>query len=138
MSRARKFVVQGFFGLALGYTLSRMGFGDYAEIQKMFTFADLRLFLSFCTSLAVTAAGFAVLRVRRTRGIPVHPSAAIGGVLFGMGWAISGACPGSAVVQLGELRLWTVVNWGGIVAGMWIYQRVHERYFRWSPGSCAV
>ena len=72
-----KWIVQGVFGWALGYTVSRMGFGDYAEVQKMFTFADLRLFTAFAAAVAMTAIGFRVMGVRRTVGVPLHPSAAV-------------------------------------------------------------
>jgi len=67
----------------------------------------------------------------------VHPGVLGGGVLFGLGWALSGACPSIAMVQLGEGQLgalWTVT---GIVLGNWMYARVHARYFGWSAASCA-
>ena len=30
-------------GLALGFTVANIGFGDYAELNRMFTFQDLRM-----------------------------------------------------------------------------------------------
>lgn len=136
--RRQMHFAQAVLGLALGYTLSRMGFADFAEIQKMFTLTDLRLFFSFCGSVAFAAAGFAVLRLRRPPGTSIHPSVPAGGVLFGAGWAVTGTCPGSVIVQVGEGQLWGLASMAGIVAGTWLYGRVHARYFRWSPGTCAV
>ncbi len=130
--------VQALLGLGLGYTLSRMGFGDFAEVQKMFTFTDLRLFYSFCGSVVFAAAGFTALGFKRTPSAAIHPSVPAGGVLFGAGWAVTGTCPGSAVVQVGEGQLWGLASLAGIVVGTWLYGKVHARFFRWSPGSCAV
>jgi hypothetical protein len=38
-------------GLALGYTVANIGFGDYAELNRMFTFQDLRMLLAFAGSV---------------------------------------------------------------------------------------
>ena len=60
----------------------------------------------------------------------------MGGVLFGAGWALTGACPSIALVQLGEGKLGALVTLVGIFAGNALYAAVHERYFRFSVGSC--
>lgn len=56
-------------GLALGYTVTNIGFGDYAELNRMFTFQDLRMFLSF-----MRRCGDHRVRVRSAAG-PPHPRA---------------------------------------------------------------
>src|SRR5205085_11970480 len=79
-------------GLALGYTVTNIGFGDYAELNRMFTFQDLRMLLAFAGAVAIIVVVFAVLQVRRTPG-RIHAGVIPGAVLFGTGWAISGGCP---------------------------------------------
>jgi uncharacterized membrane protein YedE/YeeE len=60
-----------------------------------------------------------------------------GGALFGVGWALSGACPSIALVQLGEGQLGALVTLAGIFLGNLAYSAIHDRYFRWSTQSCA-
>jgi uncharacterized membrane protein YedE/YeeE len=132
-------IIVGFIGVVFGFTLSRIGFTSWDEIHKMFTFSDLRLLLTF--AIAVTLLTISWIVVARATGATwsprrVHPGTVVGGVLFGAGWALSGACPSIALVQLGEGQLGAGLTLIGIVAGNWLYSVVHERYFRWSAASC--
>lgn len=129
-------------GAFLGFGLSRIGFSSWDEVHRMFVFADLRMFLTFALSVPLLAVAWQLSR----RGFPgrvpfrvrpVHNGTLLGGVLFGAGWALSGACPSIAFVQLGEGRLGAVFTLAGMVAGNWLYARVHERYLRWDAQSCA-
>lgn len=128
-------------GVLMGAVLSRIGFSSWDEVHAMFTFADLRMFLAFCTAVAVLALAWPlfgkVLPGRPSlRRRPIHPGTVAGGLLFGMGWAICGACPSICMVQLGEGQLaagWTLL---GIAGGNYLYSVVHQRFFRWDVGSC--
>jgi uncharacterized membrane protein YedE/YeeE len=67
---------------------------------------------------------FAVVRKTSAPAWPPRPilkGTLLGGVLFGVGWALSGACPGVAVMQLGEGKLYALFILGGIVLGNWLY-----------------
>ncbi|MCC7074887.1 MAG: YeeE/YedE family protein [Deltaproteobacteria bacterium] len=115
-------------GTALGYSLSRIGFTDYAEVHRMFVFADLRLFLVFMGAVLVTGLGTAVLG--RWRSLPhkrVHAGVVVGGVLFGLGWAIAGACPGAALAQLGEGKLYALVTLVGVALGTLAFHALDRR-----------
>lgn len=81
-------------GLALGYVVTNIGFGDYAELNRMFTFQDLRMFFAFAGAVAIIVVIFGVVGVRRQPG-RIHAGVVPGAVLFGTGWAISGGCPRS-------------------------------------------
>jgi len=132
-------VIVGLIGVAFGFTLSRIGFTSWDEINKMFTFSDLRLLLTFAVAVVLLAVSWIVIaRATGATWSPrrVHPGTVTGGVLFGAGWALSGACPSIALVQLGEGQLGAGLTLIGIVAGNWLYSVVHERYFRWSAASC--
>jgi len=134
-------LLAGLFGLCLGFALSRIGFASWDEVHDMFTFHDLRLFLAFCT--AVTLLGLALLALRATPLLAVyfpprriHRGSLVGGLLFGAGWALSGACPAIALVQLGQGQLAALYTLAGILAGNWLYGALHARYLRWDAGSC--
>lgn len=128
------------FGVALGVVLSRSGFSDWTQVHGMFHFTEFRLLIAFATAVAFLALGWRWLSARGNvlSPRPVHPGSIIGGVLFGVGWAISGACPSIALVQLGEGKGLALCTLAGILIGNYIYAVVHERWFKWGSGSCAL
>lgn len=131
-------VRRGLLGLLLGFSLSRLGFADFGEVHRMLTFADLRLVLTFAGAVVVATLGF--LAMARGRTLPrrsVHKGTVAGGVLFGIGWAVTGTCPAVAPVQVGEGRLLGLVTLVGILAGVWLFSLARARFFRWDMGSCA-
>jgi uncharacterized membrane protein YedE/YeeE len=138
-SNLRHHFLFGVFGLLMGASLVRIGFADFGEVHRLFTFADLRLLLVFAGAVAVTMAGlFLLARGKSLPPKPLHNGSVVGGVLFGLGWAVTGACPSVALVQFGQGYLPAVATLAGIVLGVWSYRRVHARYFRWDTGACSV
>jgi uncharacterized protein len=125
------------FGVALGYVLSWMGFADYEEVLAMFSLQSPRLWMAFALSVVVAGIGFRYDRKAAPRR-RLHPGIVPGSILFGVGWAITGVCPGSALTQMGEGQLPAVVSVSGIFVGAWVYGMVHKRFFRWDPGSCGT
>jgi uncharacterized membrane protein YedE/YeeE len=144
-ARVMKHLLMGGFGLALGFTISAAGFSDWDEVHRMFSLglsdggpsaANLRLIFAFAGALALAFAGFRLLA--REDKIPVKPirkGTILGGVLFGAGWALTGACPGAVLVQLGEGKLLALVTLAGVLAGMWLHERA-RRAFHWPRHSC--
>ena len=122
-------------GALLGFALSNIGFTSWDEVHAMFTFADLRLFLTFAVGVTVLTAAFAVLRARaRARGRalewpprPFHRGTLAGGAIFGLGWALSGACPGVIFTQIGEGKLYALLSLAGVFAGNALYGALFER-----------
>jgi hypothetical protein len=124
-------------GLALGYTVTNIGFGDYAELNRMFTFQDLRMFLSFAGAVVIIVCVFALLRVRRTPG-RIHAGVIPGAVLFGTGWAISGGCPAIPIIQVASGYLPAVVTIVGVAVGIRLCRWANARYFHLDRGSCGL
>lgn len=126
-------------GLGLGFSLSRIGFSSWDEVHRMFTFTDLRLFLTFVTAVVVLAGGWALIRAFSSPSWAprlVHRGSLVGGLVFGAGWALSGACPSIALVQLGEGQLAAIFTLGGIFVGNYLYAIVRERWLDWPSVSC--
>jgi uncharacterized protein len=127
------------FGLLFGFCLSWMGFADWGEVHRMLCFADLRLFATFCAGVALTSLGFFVFaRGKPLQRKPIHKGTIVGGILFGAGWALTGACPGVSLVQLGGGQLAALATIAGIFVGTAIYRPLHARFFRWDRGGCEV
>jgi len=124
-------------GLGLGYTVTNIGFGDYAELNRMFTFQDLRMFYAFAGAVAIIVCVFALLRVRRTPG-RIHAGVVPGAVMFGTGWAISGGCPAIPIIQVGSGYLPALITIAGIVVGMRLCRWANARYLHIDSGSCGL
>ncbi len=127
----------GFFGLVLGATLSLAGLTDFAEIHRLFLLDNLRLILVFAGAIGLSMLGFRLLG-RRASIIskPFTNGTIPGSVLFGAGWALTGACPSIALVQLGEGKLVVLATILGILAGVWLYRRGLPRRLQIDAGIC--
>ncbi len=50
----------------------------------------------------------------------------IGGLIFGMGWAITGACPGPLFAQIGSGFTVVVITLVSAIAGTWVYGKFQK------------
>ncbi len=113
-------------GTIFGFILSRSGAADYDFIQGMFLFTEFQLYGILAVAIAVTAPGIWLIkrRGRTLLGRPVsielkalHRGNIVGGVLFGVGWSITGMCPGPILVNIGEGKLYAIAALAGALAG---------------------
>src|SRR6185503_13436334 len=109
-----------------------IGFSSWDEVHAMFVFTSLRMFLAFALAVVVLFFAFRAIAARwparaHFRARPIHRGTLIGSLLFGAGWALGGACPGIALVQLGEGQLAAGYTLLGMLAGNWLYGAVHAR-----------
>ncbi len=51
----------------------------------------------------------------------------IGGFIFGLGWAITGACPGPLFAQIGTGYTVVIVTLVSAVAGTWVFGKFSDR-----------
>jgi uncharacterized membrane protein YedE/YeeE len=124
------------FGAAFGFVLSRSGAADYDFIQQMFLLTSFQLYGIIGTAVVVTAPGLWLLkRGGRTalgqplhvRPKPRHPGNVAGGVLFGVGWSITGMCPGPVLVNVGEGKVYALGALAGVLVGAWLFGRLYAR-----------
>ncbi len=119
------------FGLAVffGFVLSRSGAADYEFVQGMFLLENPQLYGIIGAAVAVTAPGLWLLRRfgKTASGQPLqiprkplHRGNWIGGALFGVGWSITGMCPGPVLVNIGEGKLYAIAALAGVVCGTWL------------------
>lgn len=127
-------------GIAMGFSLSRIGFSDPAAVRAMFTLTDARLLLTFALAVALLALGFWALPEEHTKRLPSRPlrrGTVLGGLLFGTGWAMCGACPSIVLVQLGEGRLAAALTLLGVIVGNLGFAVLDRKVLRWQHKSCA-
>lgn len=126
-------------GTFLGFSLTRIGFASWDEVHAMFTFHSLRLTLTFAMAVAVLVVAWAVIGKRRvlpSSTKPIHRGTIPGGIIFGIGWAISGGCPSIAFVQLGQGQLGAIVAVAGMFAGNALFSYVNPRKLHVPSESC--
>jgi uncharacterized membrane protein YedE/YeeE len=110
-------------GVAFGALLQRGGLADSRTIVGQLTGDDSRVAKTMGAAVAVGAVGHRLLH-RRGLAIdepkPMRPVGLIGGsVLFGLGMALSGYCPGTAAAAAGSGRregLWAMAGMLGAAA----------------------
>jgi len=120
------------FGILFGFILSRAGATTYDFYAKLFLFEDLQLLWVIATAAIVGMIGVAVLKNMKARSIldgqplsfdgkPYTKSLIIGALIFGLGWGFASACPGTALVMLGEGKLGALFTLVGIVLGTYLF-----------------
>lgn len=144
--RARGNVWYVLFGALFAFILVRSGATRFDYLHAMFTFKAFHMFGLIGTAIPVAMTGFALIRrARRAGALPrdtrlpqrrFHPGIVPGAILFGLGWGLSGTCPGPAIIQVGEGRWLALFTVGGILAGNGLYRIVHAKYFMWRPEVC--
>ena len=133
----KKYFVYSLLGIAMGFLLARIGFANYDEINKMFVFSDLRMFLSFGGAVAIVmVAAFVLKKYIPRQDKFIQPGTLPGSMLFGFGWAVTGACPRLVFVQLGQGKISAIMTLFGIYLGVIFYRKMHAKYFLWNVGSC--
>ena len=126
-------------GTAFGFVLSRSGAADYNFIQAMFLFENFQLYGIIGVAVIVGAPGLWLLR-RHGRTItgkplalelkPLHRGNVVGGVLFGVGWSITGMCPGPILVNIGEGKVYALAAFAGALAGAGVFGVLYPRLQR--------
>lgn len=125
------------FGLLMGLVLSFTGFSDFESIHNMFIFSDLRLLYLFIATLMLSALGFAILtRQIKLNKKPVTSGTVPGSIMFGIGWALTGACPSIALVQIGEGKMAALFTVLGIFFGVWVYRKLSTSTLKLDKGVC--
>jgi uncharacterized membrane protein YedE/YeeE len=129
------------FGSVFGFILSRVGASDYDLIFRMFTGEDLKLAYVIITAIVTAGIGMRVLKRTGSVGRDGKPITIskkpldirkniLGGAVFGLGWAISGACPGTVLAQVGEGKLLGMATMLGMVLGTYFYALMAEKEMR--------
>jgi uncharacterized membrane protein YedE/YeeE len=127
------------FGAVFGFVLSRSGAADYDFIQGMFLFTNLQLYGIMAVAVAAIAPGIWLIkrRGRTLLGQPVeierkalHRGNVVGGVIFGVGWSLTGMCPGPMLVNIGEGKIYALAALAGGLVGAGVLGALYPRLQR--------
>ncbi|MDP3058685.1 MAG: YeeE/YedE thiosulfate transporter family protein, partial [bacterium] len=111
----------------------------------MFTGENLWLAWVILSAIVTGAIGMQLIKLFGGKGFrhavidikqePFTKATVVGGAIFGLGWAVSGACPGTVLAQIGEgkvLGLFTVI---GLLAGTYLYALLLDKYPNIAPSA---
>ena len=121
-------LVAAVFGAGFGFVLAWAQLTDPDRIRQMLLLQDAHYYLMMGTAFAVGAAGTLMLRSRHARTLltgelvrvenpPLERRHITGSVLFGLGWAVTNACPGPIAAQLGQGLWWGALTFVGFLVG---------------------
>lgn len=111
---------------------------SWYRIQEMFRFQDFHMYGIIGTAVVLGALAVQLIKrynLKDYQGNPIVftpkeksvPRYLIGGTIFGLGWALTGACPGPLFVNLGHGYWPILVAILGAVAGTFAYGLVREK-----------
>ena len=126
-------------GVCFGITLTKSEVLSWFRIQEMFRFQSPRMYEIIASAVVVAAASVALIKRLRLKTVSGDPIAippkklgrgiryAVGGTIFGLGWALTGACPGPLFALVGNGMTVMVVAFGSALAGTWLYGLLRPR-----------
>ena len=124
-------------GVLFGIVFVKAEIVSWYRIQEMFRLQSFHMYGIIGSAVAVALVSVLVIRkfnVRTIYGEPIefHPKKfskgnIYGGLLFGFGWALTGACPGPLFAQIGTGALVVIVTLVSAIAGTWVYGALRER-----------
>ncbi len=136
---APQYLAYVLLGTAFGVVLAKSEVLSWFRIQEMFRFQAFHMYGVIGSALGVAAASLALLRrfhARTLGGEPLEVPAKvlgrgyrywIGGGLFGIGWALTGACPGPLFALVGAGQGVFAVAALSALAGTWAYGWLRPR-----------
>ena len=139
MNRGMQWITAGLAGLLLGMGLILSGMANPAKVIGFLDVAgpwDPSLGLVMGGGLVVGSIGFALLKKqpKTLTGEPLNlPTSrkidlrlVLGSVLFGIGWGITGICPGPGLVLLGAGIPEGIVYIASLLGGMTLYSLIEK------------
>ncbi|HIQ15882.1 MAG TPA: hypothetical protein EYH38_10025 [Leucothrix sp.] len=123
-------ILAGVFGLFFGFVLQKSGATNPQRIINMLRLKDFHLMKVILFSIGISSLSLFALSasgvIEANFSIKTaYVGVIVGGLIFGIGWAISGFCPGTSVVALGTGRKDAFVFIGGGLVGTFIFMLIY-------------
>ena len=127
MKNIRYLVAGTFFGIVL----VKAQVISWFRIQEMFQLTSFHMYGVIGTAVVTGIISLQLIKrfkIKTIQGDPIsvapktfNKGQIFGGLLFGVGWAITGACPGPLFAQIGAGFTVVGVTLLSAIAGTWIY-----------------
>ena len=126
----QKFIVF-ILGIIFGMILLSSEVVSWFRIQEMFRFQSFHMYGIIGSAVVVGAISVFLIKMFKIKSIdgseinldpkPNKKSNLIGGILFGLGWALTGACPGPLYVLVGGGYTVVLATLASAIAGAYMY-----------------
>lgn len=119
-------------GLVFGVVMAKSEAISWYRIQEMFRFQSFHMYGIMGTAVSLGALAVFLIKkykIKDTKGNTITfqdksktwPRYLIGGSIFGLGWALTGACPGPMFVNIGYGYWPMILVVIGALAGTYLY-----------------
>lgn len=121
-----------FIGIFFGIVLIKSEAASWFRIYEMFQFQSFHMYGIIGSAVGLGVISVLILKrfnIKNSHGNTIIFSNKeksftrylIGGILFGLGWALAGACPGPMFTLLGAGFLPILISIIGALLGTWVY-----------------
>ncbi len=124
-------------GILFGIVFVKAEIISWYRIQEMFRLHSFHMYGVIGTAVVVGLISILLIKkfsIKTMQGEKVvfhdktfHWGNVIGGLMFGLGWAITGACPGPLFAQIGSGFLVVIVTLLSAIAGTWVYGLLRDK-----------
>lgn len=129
-----KYLISGIF---LGIIFVKAEVISWFRIQEMFRFQSFHMYGIIGSAVFVGAISVFIIKKYNIKTIDgekvifspkrLNKGTIIGGLLFGIGWAFTGACPGPLYALIGSGYSVIIVAFLSALAGVWVYGLLQKR-----------
>ena len=126
-----------FAGILFGIILIKSEVISWFRIQEMFRLQSFHMYGVIGSAIVVGIISVFMIKKFKIRSIDGEPicfeskkfnkGQIYGGLLFGFGWALTGACPGPLFAQIGNGATVIIVTLFSAIVGTWVYGYVREK-----------
>ena len=126
-----------FVGIVFGIVFVKAEIISWFRIQEMFRLQSFHMYGVIGTAVTVGALSVALIKKFKVKTIQGEEIVIVkkkftkgqvyGGLMFGLGWAMTGACPGPLFAQIGAGVGSIVVVIASALAGTWTYGLLKEK-----------
>ena len=127
-------------GALFGIMLTKSEVISWFRIQEMFRFQSFHMYGIIGLAVITAAISLFAIKTFRLRSLhgepidlptkvmgPVRPNHLLGGIAFGLGWALVGACPGPIYALIGNGVSVMIAALASALAGAWTYGLLRPR-----------
>jgi uncharacterized protein len=118
-------------GIGFGFVFVKAQIISWFRIQEMFRFESFHMYGIIGSAVVVGAISVWLIKIWDIKTLDgesvifqkkeFNKGQIFGGVLFGLGWAITGACPGPLFALIGYGSTVTLVTLLSAIGGTWLY-----------------
>jgi len=124
-------------GILFGILLIKAEVLSWFRIQEMFRLQSFHMFGIIMSAIITGMISIFIIKRTKAKDInkqPIvikpkkfHKGYIFGGLIFGAGWAVTGACPGPLFAQIGTGATVVIVTLISALAGTWTYGLIREK-----------